>query len=165
MNIGLEVDKKSLADVLSKMEFAGFAASRYFREAMEEANMLVEANVEIRTPKGYSGHLAASISSQLISDVMGVVTGITSSTLNYAAAVEKGSRPHFPPIEALTGKKESLDLWAQQKGLNPFAVAKGIAKRGTKARNMFKDGLAASKLNVYAIFVKKAQAYIASLKG
>lgn len=44
----------------------------------------------------------------------------------YADYVEFGTRPHYPPIGAITP-------WARIKGLNPYAVARGIAKHGTKA--------------------------------
>lgn len=51
----------------------------------------------------------------------------------YAAAVHEGTRPHFPPIKALTGKEESLDLWARRHGMDPFLLARSIARKGTKA--------------------------------
>jgi len=41
------------------------------------------------------------------------------------------SKPHFPPIEAIRP-------WATKRGLNPFAVAKGIAKKGTPIIPFFK---------------------------
>lgn len=50
----------------------------------------------------------------------------------YALPVHEGSRPHFPPIKALTGKEESLDLWARRRGINPFLLARSIARKGTK---------------------------------
>jgi len=165
MNIDLEIDRKSLSNILSKFEFAKFAATKCFTEAMNESVLLTEANVVIRTPVGASGGLKASISSQLLTDLTAQIVGIVSTPKVYAPAVEGGSRPHFPPIEALTGKIEGLDLWARLKGLNAFAVAKGIAKKGTKKKKMFAQGLQASKQNVYSIFYQKAQSYVQSLKG
>jgi hypothetical protein len=49
----------------------------------------------------------------------------------YAAAVDQGSKPHFPPIEALQG-------WADRHGIPVWAVARKIAKKGTKARRFWK---------------------------
>lgn len=49
-----------------------------------------------------------------------------SPTANYAAAVEFGTRPHGVDPRV-------LESWAAKKGLNPYAVAKSIAMRGTKA--------------------------------
>lgn len=47
----------------------------------------------------------------------------------YADAVETGSRPHWPP----SAPGSSLAAWAKLKGLNVYAVAASIAKKGTKA--------------------------------
>ena len=43
----------------------------------------------------------------------------------YAAAVHEGSRPHWAPIAALRP-------WAEAKGINPYAVQRSIARKGTK---------------------------------
>lgn len=52
---------------------------------------------------------------------------ITIKYLKYGDAIETGTKPHFPPIEAL--KK-----WSNRKGLNPYAVQQSIGKKGTKAQ-------------------------------
>lgn len=51
------------------------------------------------------------------------------SDLNYAVFLEEGTRPHFPPAY----KGSSLDLWAESKGIPTYAVARSIARKGTKA--------------------------------
>jgi len=43
------------------------------------------------------------------------------------------TRPHFPPVSALVD-------WSSAKGLNPYAVAMGIAKRGTPIVPFLKIG-------------------------
>lgn len=45
----------------------------------------------------------------------------------YAAAIEYGSKPHWPPISALEG-------WAERHGIPAFLVARKIAREGTEAR-------------------------------
>lgn len=52
--------------------------------------------------------------------------GTLASNMPYALFVEKGTGPHMPPIDAITP-------WAKKKGLNPWAVAMSIKKKGTKA--------------------------------
>ena len=47
--------------------------------------------------------------------------------------IEYGTRPHFPPLRQGTG----LHKWAVDHGLEPFAVAKGISRKGTKANPVF----------------------------
>lgn len=49
----------------------------------------------------------------------------------YGLFVHEGTRPHMPPVDALRG-------WASRKGMSPWAVAKGIAAKGTKAQPFLK---------------------------
>lgn len=44
--------------------------------------------------------------------------------------VDQGTKPHWPPVAALKG-------WAKRHGMNPYAVAAGIAKHGTKKTEWF----------------------------
>jgi hypothetical protein len=61
---------------------------------------------------------------------------------NYALAVEFGTRPHFPPVKAVTGETESLDRWVETKlGVSSeesegvaFQIARKIARYGTKEK-------------------------------
>lgn len=46
---------------------------------------------------------------------------------SYAAAIEFGSKPHWPPISALEG-------WAERHGIPAYLVARKIAREGTEAR-------------------------------
>lgn len=64
----------------------------------------------------------------------------------YAEWVHDGTDPHFPPIKAITGKEETLDLWARRHGVDAYAVARSIARKGTKA-NPFMDRAAKSGEN------------------
>ena len=61
---------------------------------------------------------------------MGRFTGRLYSLAKYATDVEKGTAPHFVPVDEIAP-------WAKKKGLNPWAVAKSIAKKGTKANPFF----------------------------
>jgi hypothetical protein len=51
---------------------------------------------------------------------------------DYAAAVELGSKPHWPPISALQG-------WADRHGIPAFLVARKIAMEGTEPRFFWRD--------------------------
>ena len=53
------------------------------------------------------------------------LTGVIEAREQYAPSVEYGTKPHFPPVGAL--KK-----WARKRGINPYALAVAISKRGTK---------------------------------
>lgn len=46
-------------------------------------------------------------------------------SVSYADAVETGSKPHFPPVSA-------LQAWADMHGINVWALAYSISKKGTQ---------------------------------
>lgn len=106
-----------------------------------EASIVVTRNVKEVTPVGASRGggegLQASIRYQIY-PTADEVTGVISSPLRYVEAVEIGTRPHMPPVSV-------LEEWAASKGLSAWAVAKSIAKHGTKGQWMFKKGFEASK--------------------
>jgi hypothetical protein len=47
--------------------------------------------------------------------------------VKYAIFVERGTRPHWPPMDAIRG-------WAERHGIPPFLVARAIARHGTIKR-------------------------------
>lgn len=54
------------------------------------------------------------------------VAAIWGASAGYAAAVDFGSRPHFPPVDAVAA-------WAEAHGIDPFVLARSISRKGTKA--------------------------------
>lgn len=65
----------------------------------------------------------------------------------YGLFVEEGTKPHFPPPVALKS-------WARKRGLNEYAVAKSIAKKGTKAQPFMGPGLKKSEKKIQKIFTE-----------
>ena len=55
--------------------------------------------------------------------------------VKYAKPVETGSRPHWTSVKP----GSSLRKWADSKGINPYAVQRSIAKKGTKAQWVVRD--------------------------
>ena len=117
-------------------QVAAWMDDRLLRSVADELQAiggLLEGQVKQRTPTD-TGVLRASVFSELR------ITGqsleeIISSPLVYGTPVEFGSKPHFPPPDA-------LKAWARRKLGDEklaFVVARAIAKRGTKPNNMFQD--------------------------
>lgn len=52
----------------------------------------------------------------------------------YAVFVHEGTRPHFPPLEA-------IEPWARRHGVEPFLVARAIAQRGTEPKKYLEEPL------------------------
>jgi len=59
------------------------------------------------------------------------ITGIVGASQPYAAHVEFGTRPHWIPLKD-PQKSAAFRKWCKKRGLNPYAVARAIAKKGTK---------------------------------
>jgi hypothetical protein len=124
------------------------------RGALEESGAFVEAQVRQRTPQGVGGSasgLRASIFSEVRDSPLQAVIG---SNLPYALPVEFGSRPHFPPVQALipwVQKFISLKNGETAEGV-AFLIARAIARRGTPPREMFKSGFEGSQAAIVRIF-------------
>lgn len=53
------------------------------------------------------------------------VVGIVGSNLSYAPFAHEDTRPHWPPMGALS-------VWARRHGTSAYIVARGISRHGTK---------------------------------
>lgn len=93
------------------------ASGEVVKEAMRE-----RAPIGVGGEKGLKGSIGVTTDPVLM-------TAEIKPSMRYADAVETGSRPHWPPH----GPDSSLAAWAKLKGLNVYAVAASIAKKGTKA--------------------------------
>ena len=109
----------------------------------ESADVIQHREVK-EVPRGASGKLAKSIH-QLVTEVAATIG--PDHKLKYAIYVEKGTKPHMPPVDA-------LKAWAEQKGLNPWAVAMSIKKKGTKANPFVERTYKGSKEEVKAVWIR-----------
>lgn len=86
----------------------------------------------------------------------GRFTGTLESLTPYAAAVHEGTAPHMPPIDAITP-------WANKKGINPWAVAMSIKKKGTKANPFLQRAVDESATGIESDFEDALTATLAEL--
>lgn len=95
-----------------------------------------------------TGELRKSISVDLFETnrTQGVEIGPTQP---YGAGVEYGRPPHVVSPKALEG-------WARRRGLNPYAVARSIAKKGTKAHPYLIPSFEAELPNVEGLIFEAA---------
>ncbi len=87
------------------------------------------------------------------------VTAAVRSPVGYAAPMNNGSKPHWPPITA-------IERWVRHKfgGRDAseqrsiaFLVARKIAKRGTKAHRFMEKGSAAARTAVLTLWGRMGQ--------
>jgi len=68
------------------------------------------------------------------------LVGVIYTNVDYSIYVEFGTRPHFPPVQALEG-------WAGRHGVSAFAIALSIARKGTAPQPYMKPALDREKDN------------------
>lgn len=108
---------------------------------MELTVQAAEAEIVKYTPVD-QGILRASVFGRVV-DQWPRVQGVLGSPLVYAAPVEAGSRPHWPPsapIQAWVHRKFGLS--GKEMIRVAFLVARAISRRGTRGHHMFARGVA-----------------------
>jgi hypothetical protein len=103
----------------------------YINSWLVETGTLVKEEMSSRAPEGVAGALGQGLKNNigLVIDPTLMTADIRpSNQIAYADAVETGSKPHRPPA----GPDSSLAQWCEMKGLNVWAVAKSIERKGTQ---------------------------------
>jgi HK97 gp10 family phage protein len=113
------------------------------RKAMTTGLLLLEAEIKKRAPRD-TGRLQGSVH-HTITGSGANLTGRVGPSVAYALFVEKGTRAHYPPIAAISG-------WARRHGMSPYALARGIARRGTRAQPFVEPSLQAHRSAIRKLF-------------
>ena len=122
MDVELQVvfDGETVIAYLSKL------ATELPTAILDQLGLVSEKVVEVMREKvsvGATGNLKRSIGFTIVPEAL---TSVIKPAEPYADFVELGTRPHVPPIDALTP-------WADMHGINPWALQRSIAKKGTMA--------------------------------
>jgi HK97 gp10 family phage protein len=122
-------------------------------EAMRDATLMVQRDARKAAPV-FSGELRASILPEIRTQGIlgGEMVGVVGSKVAHALYMEKGTRPHFPPVAALRA-------WARRRGMVAFVIARAISRRGTKPRRFLQGAYDSNKERI----VKKFDAAIKKL--
>lgn len=94
-----------------------------FLRAMRDSTLQVSRTAKRLAPVD-TGRLRASITPEVRLSGNNVL-GVVGSNVTYAPFVELGTKPHWVPAGALAG-------WARRHNMNPYVVARAIARRGTQ---------------------------------
>jgi len=102
-------------------------------QAMRDSTLLVVRDAKINAPVD-TGRLRASILPEIVAG-QDEVWGVVGSNLEYAPAVETGSRPHMPPIEPLAAwvRRHHIGEEGYEYGI-AMLIAWKIAAHGTRAQ-------------------------------
>jgi len=131
------VDVKGLVETQRKLEqtIADLRGDA-FLQGMRDATLMVSRSAKERAPVD-TGRLRATITPEIRREG-NTTLGVVGSNVKYAAAVELGSKPHFPPLAA-------LENWARRHGTTAYVVARAIARRGTKAKRFLQGAFDENK--------------------
>ena len=100
------------------------------------------------------GSLRGSIQSRVYGEGLDLV-GKVFSPMQHALPVERGSKPHWPPISAIEGwVRRKLDVDPKEVRSVAYLIARSISKRGTKPHFMFRRGFDASRGRIEARYAQ-----------
>lgn len=122
----------NLAEIRSKLAQFPEKSAPHLNEAIRKTLIAIQREAMVRAPVD-TGKMRSSWRVSL-----GRLTGSLVNSSSYAVFMETGSRPHFPPIKAITP-------WANRHGIPPFAVARSIARKGIKPKHFFKGAISTSE--------------------
>lgn len=139
MKISLEI--KGVENFKQKVEKVKKIIPKYLSDAINNTADDAVQNISKETPIGATSMLKNSWKVNYANENKLSAKVGTHLAPHYAPDIEYGTRPHKPPIGP-------LKIWAAKKLGNEnlaFAIAKKIAKKGTKAQKPFKKGTINSK--------------------
>lgn len=134
--MGVTVRVEGLDEALRKLDPR--MVDRPCRNFLERGSILVQNEARRLAPVD-TGQLRASIDRDV-----GAREAVIGTNEDYAPYVEKGTRPHFPPVGAVAG-------WARRHGMEPYAVARAIARAGTRPQPFLEPGLRNSEGGIRAL--------------
>jgi len=132
------------------LESGDEAVEKGISKGIAKATLLFEGASAKEAPAD-TGRLRGGITSSITPTV-----GTIFTTSKYAKYVHDGTKPH-----RVSGSK--LKAWAIRKGLNPYAVAKSISRKGTRANPFFTRALKKNKIKAVSVFEKEIDRAIESL--
>lgn len=127
------------------------------RLAMVAGSLLIEGTARTLAPKD-TGRLAGSIT-HTISGGGANLTSKIGPSVAYGLYVEKGRGPgRMPPVAAVAG-------WARRKGIDPYVLARAIARRGTKPKPYMLPSFNQNRGAVVARFQRIGVAVVQRMAG
>lgn len=127
------------------------------RTAMQAGSLLIEGTARGLAPKD-TGRLAGSITHQITGGGANLTSKIGPSVA-YGLFAEKGRGAGTPPpVSAVRG-------WATRHGMNPYALARAIGRKGTKGKPYMEPAFRQNVNGVIRLFDKVAATVVARMAG
>lgn len=127
------------------------------RTAMTAGSLLIEGTARSLAPKD-TGRLAGSITHAITGGGANLTSTIGPSVA-YGLYAEKGRRAgKMPPIAAIAP-------WARRHGIDPFVLARSIARKGTKGRPYMLPAFNQNVSRVVSLFEKVGAVVVRRMAG
>lgn len=127
------------------------------RTSMTAGSLLIEGTARSLAGKD-TGRNAGSITHRISGSGANLTSRIGPSTA-YGYFAEKGRRPgKMPPVSAVEG-------WARRKGIDPFVLARSIARKGTKGKPYMVPSFQQNQGKVVKLFEGVAKKVVARMAG
>lgn len=120
---GVDIEVIGLNDAKRKLREIDTQTANRIKAQVLKSGLKIESAAKDKAPVD-TGRLRAAIDTRVSN---GGFTYEVYPTVTYAAAIEFGTKAHFPPTGAIAG-------WARRHGLSgkEYLIARSIARRGTK---------------------------------
>lgn len=119
------------------------------KKGIKQAGVIALENEKKEAPVGVSGYLRKSIRMRLENGgLRAVIQPGLSEKVEYAEVVHEGGKPRYVSVR----KGSALRLWAERRGINPYALQKSIAKHGTKANKYVERASSNSEEKINQVF-------------
>lgn len=150
----IQIEFTPVADKLVESGKVRETAMQIFGDTTHGAVGILHPEVIKHTPH-FLGYLARSIAPGVVISTNQIIGNVQTS-VRYAQPVETGSKPHWPPIAPLR-------LWAKRKLGDErlaFAVARAIARRGTRGAHMFEKAFTFQRGRVESLFERAIDKFL-----
>ena len=134
--MAVELEIKGFNKLIVQIERYPQISEKYVNNAINRSLVRILGQEKQQAPVGVSANLRDNWKVDI-----GRFQGSLKSMAPYGMAVHQGTAPHY-----VSG--ETLKAWAARKGLNPWAVAKSIAKKGTKANPFLQRSIQVENENI-----------------
>jgi hypothetical protein len=134
MSKGFTLEIKGLDKLMEMAEKYPLISEKHINKAINRSLIKIQDNAKKNAPSGDTQQLRQNWILRMGRFAGSLESGAKSRSKHYGKAIEYGlPSGHFIPVK----NNPIFQLWATRRGLNPYAVAKSIAKKGTKAQPFF----------------------------
>lgn len=159
---GLTITLQGWAELENAFRQAPEIVQQELSAFLQAAAQHLRSEVVDRTPAAM-GTLRGSITASVDRMADGML-GVVGTAQPYAVPVELGTKPHFPPVQALEDwVRVKLGLTGKEGRGVAFAIARKISKTGTKGHFMFRDAFVANQAEVQRQFEATAARIVARI--